>query len=396
MCWSCNAFGCAFSILIYQFVFSYVAKGALMPICGVKRRRTSVDREVEEESIDLEQQQRSLLDMSVSKLQQEQSGQGSEPKLLKSVLISNAVRRLQFYMTSGSEFDIDILSTEEEGEAGTPLNFLSNTFGPSGYLSVVPSPCPEAVQYCEEEQEEECVNTSSNLPTFTAVLFERLQSIMEVEVENGAEMYKEVTTQVEVPYEPPSTSIPCTTAGTSTTSTADKTVSLLSSVAGECTEEVNGVPTRGDGVCHDAEISFDPPSHSKGISCTEPLSDDSGLGESMDVPLSLVVQDFHSVDLSLYDYDSQDPLHPTIGCLNDTQIESAHSESPVIAERSETPSVTGIGDGGQSLTAMTTGGSRYGPHRESPLVTVCRRSDHSNSSANFLGFGNFSGLFVES
>ena len=114
-----------------------------MPVCGIKRRRMSVDDDSEEETVDLEQQQRCLLDISVTKLQQEQSSPGAEPKLLKSVLISNAVRLLQCHMSASSEFDIDILTTEEESEEGTPPNFLYNTFGPNGYLSVVPSPCPE-------------------------------------------------------------------------------------------------------------------------------------------------------------------------------------------------------------------------------------------------------------
>ena len=362
-----------------------------MPVCGIKRRRMSVDDDSEEETVDLEQQQRCLLDISVTKLQQEQSSPGAEPKLLKSVLISNAVRLLQCHMSASSEFDIDILTTEEESEEGTPPNFLYNTFGPNGYLSVVPSPCPEGAHYSRDDCEEVPSNPSG-LSNFTSALLDRLEGIMEVEVDSSIETCSEVATQVEVPYELPTVSNCYTTAGVCTTGTTES--DSVPNIVGENATEHTKESSKDDAICRNTECSFDLTPHSNGISCTEPLSEDSGLGESMDVPLSLVVQDFHSVDLSLYDYDSQDPLHPSIDCLGDTQGKLVPSESHNVPSTVESPA--GVSEVSQTPSVTGSGNSRYGPHRESPLVTECRRSEYNSLTPNFIDFGSIGGLFVES
>ncbi len=89
------------------------------------------------ENVDLEQQQQTLFDVSVLKLQQEQLRHGVEPRLLRFVLINNALRTLQSHMLQLVEDD-DLLG---------PLNcdpFLCNTFRKHGPVSIVP-PTPAKV-----------------------------------------------------------------------------------------------------------------------------------------------------------------------------------------------------------------------------------------------------------
>lgn len=78
-------------------------------------------------ALDLELQQQSLFDLSLLKLQQEQR-HGVEPRLLRFILINNALRALQSHMLQ--------LSEENSSNADAPSeHFFCNTFVKGGALS---------------------------------------------------------------------------------------------------------------------------------------------------------------------------------------------------------------------------------------------------------------------
>ncbi len=121
--------------------------------CAVKRRRcSSLD------SVDIEQQQQSLFDVSIIKLQHEQLRHGVEPRLLRFVLINNALRSLQGHMLhiDDNETLISLPSVvggaggggSEDG-AGLPCEssdiFFYNTFK-DGSLSSIPLSPPTPVK----------------------------------------------------------------------------------------------------------------------------------------------------------------------------------------------------------------------------------------------------------
>ena len=100
---------------------------------GVKRKQCpSLD------NIDLGQQQQSLFELSIMKLQQEQIRHGVEPRLLRFVLINNGLRALQSHM----QFEDD---TMLECDYSTNL-FLCNTFKKHGVLSSTPHLPPTPVK----------------------------------------------------------------------------------------------------------------------------------------------------------------------------------------------------------------------------------------------------------
>ena len=111
---------------------------------GVKRKRSSSL----DQSIDLEQQQQSLLDLSIMKLQQDQVRSNVEPRLLRFVLINNALRALQGHMLH--------VSTEEDNGLGcwdydgTSNMFLMNTLKEGGTFSSLPSPVKMKLDFGEQ------------------------------------------------------------------------------------------------------------------------------------------------------------------------------------------------------------------------------------------------------
>ena len=114
----------------------------MMP-CDQDVSRKRFQRSPSLENLDefsIEHQQQTLLDLSLGKLHQEQAQQ-IEPCLLKSVLISNAVRALQHHMinTSLSSLDDPIISEEKEEES-VATNFIVNTFSSSDYYLTPSSP----------------------------------------------------------------------------------------------------------------------------------------------------------------------------------------------------------------------------------------------------------------
>ena len=113
----------------------------MMP-CDQDVSRKRFQRSPSLENLDefsIEHQQQTLLDLSLGKLHQEQTQQ-IEPCLLKSVLISNAVRALQQHMigTSLSLADDPVIEEKEEDTMAT--NFIVNTFSNSDYCFTPSSP----------------------------------------------------------------------------------------------------------------------------------------------------------------------------------------------------------------------------------------------------------------
>lgn len=101
---------------------------------GAKRKRCP-----SLEDVDLDQQQQILFDVSVLKLQQEQLRHGVEPRLLRFVLINNALRDLQGHMLQLTEGnDRDLLGSFDCDP------FLCNTFRKHGMVSSAP-PTPAKV-----------------------------------------------------------------------------------------------------------------------------------------------------------------------------------------------------------------------------------------------------------
>lgn len=113
----------------------------MMP-CDQDVSRKRFQRSPSLENLDefsIEHQQQTLLDLSFGKLHQEQAQQ-IEPCLLKSVLISNAVRALQHHMISASLSSAEDPVSEEKEEDSVATNFIVNTFNSSDYCLTPSSP----------------------------------------------------------------------------------------------------------------------------------------------------------------------------------------------------------------------------------------------------------------
>ena len=88
------------------------------------------------ESTDVERQQQILFDLSVMKLHHEQGRQGMEPRLLRFVLINNALRALQSHMMQIDDDDGLIFDDDGHIHGG----FVGNTFKHGGLTSQPVSP----------------------------------------------------------------------------------------------------------------------------------------------------------------------------------------------------------------------------------------------------------------
>ena len=112
----------------------------MMP-CDQDVSRKRFQRSPSLENLDefsIEHQQQTLLDLSLGKLHQEQA-QPIEPCLLKSVLISNAVRALQHHMfTATMSPSVEVITEVKEDSETT--NFIVNTFNSSDYCFTPSSP----------------------------------------------------------------------------------------------------------------------------------------------------------------------------------------------------------------------------------------------------------------
>ena len=93
------------------------------------------------EHLDVEYEQRTLFELTVGKLQKEQLRPGMEPRLLRFVLINNALRTLQCHMMKIEEPPLTL--TEERDENAE--SFLCNTFKDGG-LSLSPQSPPTPIK----------------------------------------------------------------------------------------------------------------------------------------------------------------------------------------------------------------------------------------------------------
>lgn len=97
------------------------------------------------ENVNVEQQQQSLFDVSIVKLQHEQLRHGVEPRLLRFVLINNALRSLQGHMLQIENEDSLMEITGAEVHCESSDVFLYNTFK-NGSLSSLPLIPPTPVK----------------------------------------------------------------------------------------------------------------------------------------------------------------------------------------------------------------------------------------------------------
>ena len=93
--------------------------------------------------IDVEYEQRNLFELSVGKLQQEQLRHGVEPRLLRFVLINNALRALQGHMMRVEEPPITF--TDQDLKNENTESYICNTFKDGG-LSLSPQSPPTPIK----------------------------------------------------------------------------------------------------------------------------------------------------------------------------------------------------------------------------------------------------------
>ena len=96
--------------------------------CGVKRKRTYPDSE----------HHKSLLELSIHKLQEEQAKYGIEPRLHRFVLINNALKSLQLYMSKLETESFYFFDSDSH-------DFLANTLSHGILSSPVSPPTPVKV-----------------------------------------------------------------------------------------------------------------------------------------------------------------------------------------------------------------------------------------------------------
>ena len=368
-----------------------------MLTCGVKRKRDLSHKDFEEEEeeeeeegeVSLEQLQKDLFKVSVAKLQQDCMRQGVEPRLLRYVLVNNALHLLQCNMATSVGPEMESASCDDDVATSYSSHYTVNTFGTNSCLSVSPSPCPTPKCPKEEDKEVSSFDGSSNnafsdtsllSPQFTAALLDRLGGLMD-EGEGQQQECEQIASHVEVASDTPLQSTSVTN-----TSTSPVSRNLLSSASPSEDSLTGRTASSSAGSCEGLEHA-----HSM---YNEPPSDDSGLGESMDVPISLL--DFRSIDLSLYDYDAQTPP-PSIACLASSAQEKAdHKEDHDYHHHQQQQPVLSpcISEG----HAFCENG-KYTGSVLSPLVSVCRRSPQLLSSGPAKTCNDIDcimGLFVES
>ena len=361
-----------------------------MLTCGVKRKRdlTYEDSEEEEEGeVSVEQLQKDLFKVSVAKLQQDYMRQGVEPRLLRYVLVNNAVHLLRCNMAASGGLEMETAGGSEEAAASFSSHFTANTFGSNSCLSV-PSPCPTPKCPKEEDKDDvpnfdgSCDNAFSEssllCPQFTAALLDRLGGLMD---EGGGQQQEcdHVASQVEVTSDSSSKSA-STTHCTGTPPEARNPLTTSQSEDSVTTRTHSSSESSHSGSCNELERT-----HSV---YNEPQSDDSGLGESMDVPVSLL--DFHAINLSLYDYDAQTPP-PNIVCVTSTSQANADQKEDCQQEAASVPCTS------RGFAFCENG--RYTSSVLSPLVSVCRRCPQHpkrNRTKAHSDLDCIIGLFVES
>lgn len=366
-----------------------------MLTCGVKRKRDLSYKDLEEEEeeegeVSLEQLQKDLFKVSVAKLQQDYMRQGVEPRLLRYVLVNNALHLLRCNMAASSGLEMEPANCDDDVTTSDSSHFTVNTFGSNGCLSVPPSPCPTPKCPKEEDKDVPSFDGSSDstfsdtsllCPQFTAALLDRLGGLMD-EGEGQQQECEQIASHVEVASDASlqstgvtnTSSSPESRNSLSTTSPSEDSMTGRTAINGSCA-----------GSCEGLE-------HAHSV-YNEPPSDDSGLGESMDVPISLL--DFRSIDLSLYDYDAQTPP-PSIACLASSAHEKGdHKEDHHHHQQQQQPVLSPCTAEGHVFCVN----GKYTGSVLSPLVSVCRRSPQllrSGPAKTCNDIDCIIGLFVES
>ena len=236
---------------------------------------------------DLEQQQQSLFDTSVLKLQQEHMRHGVEPRLLRFVLINNALKLLQMHTLRLEEEDA-LGSLDYDG---TSNRFFSNTFK-HGHPSPTPLSPLTPVKSLKLES-----TFGDQSPLIAATPFQVGEDALEEEVEGEGEREGVVGEGGEGGVDD---------GGSGSVGTERRAVNSLATVKQSCSGvhlgKHSATPPSSE---YTGETHTKRPCRPNGV--TKPLTpmDPLALSESASTPpLDLTPsQDFAKVDPTIYDYD---------------------------------------------------------------------------------------------
>lgn len=320
--------------------------------CGVKRKHCCLG----ENSLDLERQQQSLLELSVHKLQEEQAKYGIEPRLLRFVLINNALRALQMHMM---RFDV----SDEFGlfDSQSQDSFLVNTFSHGLISSPVSPPTPVKVPRLDSSP------FSSNSPLLNSCTIPSL-GCTEVESED-----------FDIPLLSPLSPFPLddkphTNEGLTAGKRSTETRPSLSEdeVLENETKKNKSKKIRPNSLPISSNHSSSPSSKTEDLSSDESTS-------------SLSPIDFANVDVSLYDFDArtalsfppvaETPRNPTpsslsiSSCALETYINPLESNDTA-TESASASSSSGVSSGG------TENGTGSSSNSSSPLSTDLSEVDN--------------------
>lgn len=320
--------------------------------CGVKRKHCCLG----ENSLDLERQQQSLLELSVHKLQEEQAKYGIEPRLLRFVLINNALRALQMHMM---RFDV----SDEFGlfDNQSQDSFLVNTFSHGLISSPVSPPTPVKVPRLDSSP------FSSNSPLLNSCTIPSL-GCTEVESED-----------FDIPLLSPLSPFPLddkphTNEGLTAGKRSTETRPSLSEdeVLENETKKNKSKKIRPNSLPISSNHSSSPSSKTEDLSSDESTS-------------SLSPIDFANVDVSLYDFDArtalsfppvaETPRNPTpsslsiSSCALETYINPLESNDTA-TESASASSSSGVSSGG------TENGTGSSSNSSSPLSTDLSEVDN--------------------
>ena len=134
--------------------------------CGVKRKHSPLSDV--SDSLALEEQQQCLLDLSIRKLQYEHVKHGIDPRLLRFVLINNALRALQSHVLHSVAAREEELDTFDSPQVD---NFITNTFS-HGYLTIPATPpTPVKTGRIDSNQEGSGQTVNSDSPLLSSCSF---------------------------------------------------------------------------------------------------------------------------------------------------------------------------------------------------------------------------------
>lgn len=320
--------------------------------CGVKRKHCCLG----ENSLDLERQQQSLLELSVHKLQEEQAKYGIEPRLLRFVLINNALRALQMHMM---RFDV----SDEFGlfDNQSQDSFLVNTFSHGLISSPVSPPTPVKVPRLDSSP------FSSHSPLLNSCT---LPSLGCTEVES-----EDFDIPLLSPLSPfPLEDNPNTNEGLITSKRGTETRPSLSEdeILEKETKKSKSKKTRPNSLPISSNHSSSPSSKTEDLSSDESTS-------------SLSPIDFANVDVSLYDFDArtalsfppvaETPRNPTPSSLSISSCALETFINPLESNDTVTESTSASSSSGVS-SGCTENGNGSSSNSSSPLSTDLSEVDN--------------------